>query len=160
MLVTVTVLGSAGPIRFVTSEGETVSAVVGTTLRCYAREGRVPALGFDVGQFHLFCAQSDYMDPLDLSESIGARGGRSFVLCKKTLQQPTLAAPTMGGTGTAADSTIAATRQTQRNEGDGGIGGGVRKFWFHKSSSHLKMASHHQQYYRCPLSASFFLYHP
>lgn len=62
ILVTVNVLGSAGPIRFVTSEGELVAAVMGTALRSYAREGRLPVLGSDYNDFLLFCAHSNYMD--------------------------------------------------------------------------------------------------
>ncbi|MQM22394.1 hypothetical protein Taro_055446 [Colocasia esculenta] len=62
MLVTMTMVGSAGPIRFVAGEEEPVAAVIGTALRCYTREGRFPVLGCDVGEFHLFCARSDYVE--------------------------------------------------------------------------------------------------
>ncbi|MQL99981.1 hypothetical protein Taro_032719 [Colocasia esculenta] len=93
MLVTVTVVGSAGPIRFVVGEEEPVAAVIGTALRCYAREGRFPALGCDVGEFHLFCARSYYMEPLDHAEPIGAHGAREFTLCKKRLPQATFGVP-------------------------------------------------------------------
>ncbi|MQM11120.1 hypothetical protein Taro_044027, partial [Colocasia esculenta] len=58
--VTVTVVGSAGPIRFVASEEEPVATIISTALRCYAREGRFPALG--CGEFHLFCARLNYME--------------------------------------------------------------------------------------------------
>jgi hypothetical protein len=48
VLVTVTVLGSAGPQRFVVLEGDMVAA-----LRCYAREGCMSLLGTDPAGFVL-----------------------------------------------------------------------------------------------------------
>lgn len=57
-LITVTVLGSAGPLRFVVKEEELVSAVMETALRSYAREGRYPVLGYDVNNFFLYCANA------------------------------------------------------------------------------------------------------
>jgi hypothetical protein len=49
--VTVTVLGSAGPQRFIVLEGDMVAA-----LRCYAREGCMPLLGTDPAGFVLSTA--------------------------------------------------------------------------------------------------------
>ena len=54
-LISVTVLGSAGPIRFVVSEEELVVAVIDTALKSYAREGRLPILGSDLNDFLLYC---------------------------------------------------------------------------------------------------------
>lgn len=55
-LITINVLGSAGPIRFVVNEEDLVAAVIETALKSYAREGRLPVLGFDVNNFLLYCA--------------------------------------------------------------------------------------------------------
>lgn len=57
-LVTVTVVGSAGPIRVVVREGELVSNVIVMVLRSYHREGRRPILGFDINTFLLYCSNS------------------------------------------------------------------------------------------------------
>ncbi|XP_010032694.2 uncharacterized protein At4g22758 [Eucalyptus grandis] len=83
-LVTVNVLGSAGPIRFVVKEDDLVSAVIQTALKTYAREGRLPVLGTDVNNFVLHAAANS--DALNPSEAIGSQGGRNFVLCKKQIQ--------------------------------------------------------------------------
>lgn len=56
VLVTVTVLGSAGPLRFLVDEGETVAGLVRAALRSYAREGRMPLLGTDPADFLLYTA--------------------------------------------------------------------------------------------------------
>lgn len=42
LLVSIKVVGSTGPIRFVVNEDETVTNVIDITLRCYARQGRLP----------------------------------------------------------------------------------------------------------------------
>ncbi|CAN1137734.1 hypothetical protein LINPERPRIM_LOCUS23049 [Linum perenne] len=55
LLISVTVLGSAGPIRFVVSEKELVATVIDTSLKSYAREGRLPVLGSDLNDFFLYC---------------------------------------------------------------------------------------------------------
>ncbi|KAH7682530.1 hypothetical protein IHE45_05G127500 [Dioscorea alata] len=82
LLISVNVLGSAGPIRFVVKEEESVSAVISTALRSYAREGRRPVLGSDLNNFLLYCTNScsDALSPL---EPIGRVGSRNFTLCKK-----------------------------------------------------------------------------
>ncbi|KAJ0989216.1 hypothetical protein J5N97_007572 [Dioscorea zingiberensis] len=82
LLITVNVLGSAGPIRFVVKEEELVGSVISTALRSYAREGRRPVLGSDFNNFLLYCTNScsDALSPL---EPIGSLGSRNFTLCKK-----------------------------------------------------------------------------
>ncbi|KAK2635460.1 hypothetical protein Ddye_030252 [Dipteronia dyeriana] len=82
LLISITVLGSAGPIRFVVSEEEIVAAVIDTALKSYAREGRLPVLGSDLNNFLLYCsnAPSGALSPWD---TIGSHGSRNFMLCKK-----------------------------------------------------------------------------
>ncbi|XP_057777507.1 uncharacterized protein LOC130995991 [Salvia miltiorrhiza] len=81
-LISVTFLGSAGPIRFVVNEDELVAAVTDTALKSYAREGRLPILGSDLNNFILYCpiAGTEALSPW---ETIGSVGVRNFVLCKK-----------------------------------------------------------------------------
>ncbi|CAI0552740.1 unnamed protein product [Linum tenue] len=55
LLISVSVLGSAGPIRFVVGEKELVAAVIDTALKSYAREGRLPVLGSHLNDFFLYC---------------------------------------------------------------------------------------------------------
>ncbi|XP_009586822.1 uncharacterized protein LOC107773416 [Nicotiana tabacum] len=81
-LITINVLGSAGPLRFVVSENDKVAGVVETALNQYAREGRLPILGSEVNDFFFYSASAglDGLGPLD---SIGSAGVRNFILCKK-----------------------------------------------------------------------------
>ncbi|KAK9271992.1 hypothetical protein L1049_002361 [Liquidambar formosana] len=118
-LITITVLGSAGPIRFVVKEDDLVAGVIDTALKSYARGGRLPVLGSDANKFLLYCANagSDALNPL---ESIGSRGGRNFVLCKKQTH------PTM---------------TEGRPEIIGRKGSGSWKAWLNKSLS-FKISSH------------------
>ncbi|MQL68577.1 hypothetical protein Taro_000823, partial [Colocasia esculenta] len=139
ILVTVNVLGSAGPIRFVTSEGELVAAVIGTALRSYAREGRLPVLGSDHNDFLLFCSHSNYMDALNPSEPIGANGGRNFVLCKKQLQQVALTVPNRVVAGGSAVLTVQPHSQSAVEKKGGN--GGSWKAWLNKSFN-FKISSH------------------
>ncbi|XP_047164716.1 uncharacterized protein At4g22758-like [Vigna umbellata] len=81
-LVTINIMGSAGPIRFVVNEKEVVSGVIETALKSYAREGRLPVLGFDATNFFLYCANAGF-DAVSPLEAIGSFGVRNFVLCKK-----------------------------------------------------------------------------
>lgn len=55
-LITINVLGSAGPLRFVVNEDDHVVSVVEAALKSFAREGRLPVLGFDVNNFLLYRA--------------------------------------------------------------------------------------------------------
>ncbi|XP_021910017.1 uncharacterized protein At4g22758 [Carica papaya] len=122
LLISINVLGSAGPIRFVVSEEELVAAVIDTALKSYAREGRLPILGSDLNDFLLYCpnAGSEALSPWD---AIGSHGARNFMLCKKP--------------------------QTQKLEDDGRSsaaitsrkGAGSWKSWINKSLN-LKISSH------------------
>ncbi|KAK4779458.1 hypothetical protein SAY87_015564 [Trapa incisa] len=122
LLITITVLGSAGPIRFVVNEEESVAAVICTALKSYARERRLPVLGTDMDDFLLYCPNygSDAMSHWD---TIGSVGARNFLLCKKP--------------------------QSERTLGNGGSGevGAARKFcgswksWINKSFNR-KISSH------------------
>ncbi|MQL99986.1 hypothetical protein Taro_032721 [Colocasia esculenta] len=130
MLVTVTVLGSPGPIRFVAGDQDPVAAVIGTALRCYAREGRLPALGCDVGKFHLFCAKSDYVEPLDPVDPIGARSGsREFTLCKKKIEQAAFRVPAGMATGTCMPHAHTYTQMQPHTAGRKKQGGAWRRRW-------------------------------
>ncbi|MQL99978.1 hypothetical protein Taro_032720 [Colocasia esculenta] len=130
MVVTVTVLGSTGPIRFVAGDQDPVAAVIGTALRRYAREGRLPALGCDVGKFHLFCARSDYMEPLDPVDAIGARGGgREFTLCKKEIEQAAFRVPWMATSGTCMPHAHTYTQMQPHTAGRKKQGGAWRRRW-------------------------------
>ncbi|KAI8534566.1 hypothetical protein RHMOL_Rhmol10G0100200 [Rhododendron molle] len=65
-LVTVNVLGSTGPIRFVVSEEESVKGVVSIALKMYARERRLPVLGSDVSDVLLYPANNAGSDGTSL----------------------------------------------------------------------------------------------
>lgn len=122
LLISINVLGSAGPIRFVVGEEELVAAVIDTALKSYAREGRLPILGSDLNDFLLYCptSGSDALSPWDM---IGSPGARNFLLCKKPK------------TDVVADD---------RRSPDAGIarkGNGSWKSWINKSFS-LKVSSH------------------
>lgn len=83
LLVTINVLGSAGPLRFLVKCDDPVQKVIETALKSYAREGRLPLLGNNTKQFELHCANSGYGRALDPSQIIGALATRNFLLCKK-----------------------------------------------------------------------------
>ncbi|KAL3635974.1 hypothetical protein CASFOL_020521 [Castilleja foliolosa] len=120
-LISITVLGSAGPIRFVVNEDELVSAVIDTALKLYAREGRLPILGSDINNFILYCpiAGTEALCPWN---TIGSIGVRNFVLCKKRKTEKS-----------AEDEkpNIALSRK----------GSGSWRAWFHKSLT-MKISSH------------------
>ncbi|CAI9096021.1 OLC1v1032081C1 [Oldenlandia corymbosa var. corymbosa] len=124
LLISITVLGSAGPIRFVVSEGELVAAVIDTALKSYAREGRLPVLGTNLDNFVLYCpcASTEALSPW---ETIGSLGFRNFMLCKKPQEQKT---------DDAGKPVAPITRKSS--------GSGIWKSWFHKSHNNLKVPSH------------------
>ncbi|MED6180397.1 hypothetical protein PIB30_009746 [Stylosanthes scabra] len=80
ILVTINILGSSGPIRLVVNETDLVSRVIETSLKSYAKEDRLPQLGFDATNFFLCCPDAGALEPL---KPIGYYGTRNFVLCKK-----------------------------------------------------------------------------
>lgn len=53
ILISVTVSGSAGPIRLVVNTEELVATVIDSILRSYARAGRLPILGTNTDKFYL-----------------------------------------------------------------------------------------------------------
>ncbi|KAM7484665.1 hypothetical protein LguiA_000674 [Lonicera macranthoides] len=82
LLISITVLGSAGPIRFLVNEQDLVAAVIDTALKSYAREGRLPVLGSDIKNFVLHCPNIG-TEGLSPWETIGSVGVRNFMLFKK-----------------------------------------------------------------------------
>eukprot|EP00262_Sarcandra_glabra_P015599 TRINITY_DN484_c0_g1_i2.p1 TRINITY_DN484_c0_g1~~TRINITY_DN484_c0_g1_i2.p1 ORF type:complete len:141 (+),score=15.46 TRINITY_DN484_c0_g1_i2:118-540(+) len=122
ILITVSVLGSAGPIRFLVNEEELVTAVIDTALRSYAREGRLPVLGSDLNNFLLYCANAG-SDALNPWEPIGSYGGRNFTLCKKQQHKKTV-------------SDVDGTEMVLGRKGSGSW-----KAWLNKSLS-FKISSH------------------
>ncbi|KAL3813328.1 hypothetical protein ACJIZ3_014596 [Penstemon smallii] len=80
-LITINVLGSSGPIRFVVDRDDNAAGVIKTALKLYAHEGRLPVLGSDINNVVLYPADavSNAMKP---SEAIGSCEVRNFVLCK------------------------------------------------------------------------------
>lgn len=57
-LISINVVGSAGPLRFLVNEDDLVSSVIEFALKSYAREGRLPVLGLDPNKFLLYCANA------------------------------------------------------------------------------------------------------
>ena len=53
-LITVNVLGSSGPLRFVVNDDDKVSEVIDSSIKMYARGGRLPVLGSDINNFLLY----------------------------------------------------------------------------------------------------------
>ncbi|KAL9994601.1 hypothetical protein Hdeb2414_s0016g00474501 [Helianthus debilis subsp. tardiflorus] len=93
LLITVNVAGSSGPLRFVVNDDDKVSTVIDSSLKLYARGGRLPILGSDFNNFILYA--SDAESALSSSEEIGSCGGRNFVLYTKKNNQVTKASSRM-----------------------------------------------------------------
>ncbi|KAF5180872.1 hypothetical protein FRX31_029543 [Thalictrum thalictroides] len=129
LLISINVLGSAGPLRFLVNEEELVAAVIETALRNYAREGRLPILGSDLNNLLLYSANAG-TDALSPWETIGSRGGRNFVLCKK--------APIAAVNVVATPKTVKLTNEFLRINKKGS---GSWKSWINKSLS-FKISSH------------------
>lgn len=122
LLISIIVLGSAGPFRFVVNEEAPVAAVIDTALKLYAREGRLPVLGSNLNDFLLYCP-SVRSDPLRPWDMIGSQGARNFVLCKKPSSE------NMNNIGRSR------SRVMSRK------GAGNWKAWIHKSLN-IKISSH------------------
>ncbi|CAN4090490.1 unnamed protein product [Withania somnifera] len=89
LLISITAVGSAGPIRFVVNEKALVANVIDTALKIYAREGRLPVLGSDFNNFVLYCP-TVATEVLSSWETIGSLGVRNFVLVKKPQAENTI----------------------------------------------------------------------
>ncbi|XP_010460096.1 PREDICTED: uncharacterized protein LOC104741033 [Camelina sativa] len=128
ILISVTFLGSAGPIRFVANEGDLVASVIDTALKCYAKEGRLPILASDFKDFVLYCP---LVGPGALLpwEAIGSLGVRNFMLCKKPEEEKKVE-----GDNGRSNFPINGARK-------GGAGGRSFKAWINKSFS-LKVSTH------------------
>eukprot|EP01018_Ginkgo_biloba_P020057 Gb_13149 [translate_table: standard] len=82
VLVSITVLGSAGPLRVILDSNATANEVIKQALAAYSKEGRRPALGLNFSCFELRYLQepSQVLEP---NERIGGLGFRQFQLSKK-----------------------------------------------------------------------------
>ncbi|CAM8947522.1 hypothetical protein QQ045_018197 [Rhodiola kirilowii] len=123
ILISINVIRSAGPIRLVVNEEETVANVIDLALKSYAREGRLPVLGSDINKFLLYCplAGTYGLSPWD---TIGRYGVRNFMLGKKPESVMSI----------GNDGASAAHKAAPK-------GSGSFKAWLHKSLN-LKISSH------------------
>ncbi|KAJ7520253.1 hypothetical protein O6H91_20G074700 [Diphasiastrum complanatum] len=79
VLITVTVLGKAGRLRVLIGAHATVNQLIKAALQEYAREGRIPYLGFEYHKFDLHLSQFSHQ-ALPSHNCIKDLGTRSFVL--------------------------------------------------------------------------------
>ncbi|KAL8137491.1 hypothetical protein V2J09_003492 [Rumex salicifolius] len=131
VLITINVLGSAGPMRFVVYEEELVNTVIDTALKSYARAGRLPVLGSVLGDFQLYCPAAGSDCLMNPWEAIGAYGSRNFMLCKK---QPPAKKPAVVVDGLAGVKDSPPLLLEKK-------GSGKWKAWINRSLS-FKIASH------------------
>ncbi|KAM6568508.1 hypothetical protein CsatB_016493 [Cannabis sativa] len=98
MLISVTFIGSSGPMKLLVDEDELVVSVIRTALKCYAQQQRRPVLGSNVHDFVLYYPNFDSLNPLD---KIGSKGNVSgnFVLYKKQEEKSMNSSTTTGGHG-------------------------------------------------------------
>ncbi|KAI3785209.1 hypothetical protein L1987_44323 [Smallanthus sonchifolius] len=82
LLITVNVLGSSGPLRFVVNDDDKVSDVIDSSLKMYARSGRLPVLGSDFNKFLLYPSNAE-SEAMKANEAVGSCAERTFVMCKK-----------------------------------------------------------------------------
>ncbi|KAF4364230.1 hypothetical protein F8388_000182 [Cannabis sativa] len=96
MLISVTFIGSSGPMKLLVDEDELVVSVIRTALKCYAQQQRRPVLGSNVHDFVLYYPNFDSLSPLD---KIGSKGNVSgnFVLYKKQEEKSMNSSTTTGG---------------------------------------------------------------
>ncbi|OIV95641.1 hypothetical protein TanjilG_23872 [Lupinus angustifolius] len=59
-LIIISVPGSTGPLRFLVNEREKVSRVIDRALKNYAREERLPVLGFEASNFLLYRVDAEF----------------------------------------------------------------------------------------------------
>ncbi|KAG7615913.1 unnamed protein product [Arabidopsis thaliana] len=82
LLVSIKVVGSSGPIRFVVKEDETVTNVIDITLRCYARQGRLPIFSSHFTSSFLLYSPYSPNQPLNPCTRIGSTRSMNFIMCK------------------------------------------------------------------------------
>ncbi|KAG8366735.1 hypothetical protein BUALT_Bualt17G0110300 [Buddleja alternifolia] len=123
LLISITVVGSAGPLRFVVNEDEVVAAVIKTALKSYARQGRLPILPSHPNSFMLYCPIPG-TEALHPWKTIGSVGVRNFLLCKKP--------ESADNGGTESDDKASAMSRK---------GAGSWRAWFYRSHT-LKISSH------------------
>lgn len=58
ILITVNVVGSSGPLRFVVNEDDKVSKIIDMSLKLYVREGRLPVLELGFKNFSLYASDA------------------------------------------------------------------------------------------------------
>ncbi|KAF4364259.1 hypothetical protein F8388_000211 [Cannabis sativa] len=81
MLISISFIGSPGPMKLLVDEDELVISVIRTALKYYAQQQRRPILGTNVHDFILYYPNFDSLNPLD---KIGSKGvSHNFVLYKK-----------------------------------------------------------------------------
>lgn len=80
MLISITFVGSCGPMKLLVNEEMPVDSVICTALKSYSQQNRRPVLGTTVNDFVLYSQDFESLNPLD---KIGCKGRRNFVLYKK-----------------------------------------------------------------------------